>query len=152
MFRRVFQDPSKGCAFLLFEITSFAANAITVIEWIENFIGQPRGSFLFPFFKWDDSPFLSGIILFYGLTGISVFVWCFLADRVIGSFSGWIYSFILYMLFSALVIYSYANSFFSATLVEFFVSKTAIFFFVILPFLLGRVGMEICMAPVRPED
>lgn len=144
---------SKGCVQLFIEFTSLIANIATIFEYLERLlhpIPNVRHNFLFP--DLDFGPLASGIILIYGLAGISLFIWSFLSGRVIGDLQAVFYAFTLYIFSASLLIYAYVNTYFSANFINFLFSKTSIFLFILLPFAVGRIGLEIFLAPRRPRD
>lgn len=146
MIKQFTESPIKGCFFVLFEITSFASNIFTLFGGLRevNEITYELG--VSPI-HWNQSPWVSGFLLFYGLLGLSAFVWSFATDRIVGAFRANVYAVILYLIPGTFIIYSYADTFHHERVAEFFLSPTLIIFFLFAPILVGRVIVDAFIAP-----
>ncbi|MFZ5821655.1 MAG: hypothetical protein ACOYYJ_17295 [Chloroflexota bacterium] len=145
LFRQLKESPVKGCMFWLFELTSFAANLVTILGGFRDLIGAPStGS---PPVHWHENSIISGFILFYGLTGLSTFIWSLVADKVVGPLRATVNAAVLYLIPTAFIMYSYADTFHKDRVVPYCLSITTVALFVILPILVGRILMEMFMAP-----
>lgn len=146
MSKKISPRSPQGCFLLLIQIIGIIANIKDVIEFFSNINDNLVKPFAPQEFNLTGDLFLSGALLFYGVTAVALMAWWVVAYKALGTFQSVFSVFVLHLLGSSLFIISFIYKF---KIPLFAVENILVgaFLFVLLPLAVGYVILTLFSSP-----
>jgi hypothetical protein len=145
MSKKISLRSPQGCFLLLIQIIGIIANIKDVLEFFSDLNDNVIKPFVPQEFNLTGDFFLSGAVLFYGVTAVALMAWWVVAYKALGTFQSFFSVFVLHLLGSSLFIVSFVYKFKMPFTVENLV--IGIFLFVLLPLAVGYVILTLFSSP-----